>query len=305
MSSESDIAIGPRWSIGDVTVTRVAEVVLAVDPGHLLPLATPEALGRHPWLFPWALDDTGQFALSVHSLCIETDGQKVVVDTCFGPGPLPERMTERCNDGSFLRALSAIGFGRDDVDSVICTHLHVDHVGWNTMPVAGLLEPTFRRARYLISRPEFDHWNSTPEDERSARAVVMFNASVAALVEHGAADLVQPDHLLGASLRLVPTPGHSPGHVSVLITSHGERALITGDCVHSPVQFAQPEWYAGIDVDQVMSCRTRRRLVAEYADTDVLVIGTHFAPPTAGHLVTTAGGVRFRPLASAAPERHL
>ncbi len=299
MSTKSDVVIGPQWLIGDISVTRVAEVVLPVVPTDLLPSASPEALARYPWLCPWAVDGAGQLALSVHSLCIRSDEQKVIVDTCFGPGPLPERMAKRCNDGSFLAALTEIGFGRDDVDIVICTHLHVDHVGWNTMPVGKRREPTFRRARYVISSPEFDHWNSTPEDERDARAVVRFDASVAALVEHGAADLVEPDRVIGHGLRLVPTPGHSPGHVSVLIASRGERALITGDCVHSPVQFARPDWYAGIDVDQAMSCATRRRLVAEYADTDVLVIGTHFAPPTAGYLVTTADGVQFRPPGSA------
>jgi glyoxylase-like metal-dependent hydrolase (beta-lactamase superfamily II) len=288
--------MGPRWVIGDVTVTRVAEVMLPVVPTDLLPSALPPALARHSWMRPWALDDTGHFALSVHSICIESGGQKIIVDTCFGPGPLPEHMALRCNDGSFLEALGAIGFGRDDVDIVICTHLHVDHVGWNTMPDDRLLVPTFRRARYMISGHEFEYWNSTPEADRASRAVVMFDASVTPLFEHGVAELVAADQVINDHLRLIPTPGHSPGHVSVLITSGGKRALITGDCVHSPVQFAEPDWCAGIDVDPSMSCATRRRLIADYADTDVLVIGTHFAPPTAGYLVTAAGGTQFVPL---------
>jgi glyoxylase-like metal-dependent hydrolase (beta-lactamase superfamily II) len=282
--------------IGDVSVTRVAEVMLPVVPTDLLPSAVPEALARHPWMRPWALADTGHLALSVHSICIESGGQKVVVDTCFGPGPLPERMALRCNDGSFLKTLEAIGFGRDDVDIVICTHLHVDHVGWNTMPEDGLLVPTFRNARYIISRPEFDYWNSTPEVDRASRAIVMFDASVTTLFEHGVAELVATDQVINDQLRLIPTPGHSPGHVSVLIASGGKRALITGDCVHSPVQFAEPDWCAGIDVDPTLSRATRRRLIADYADADVLMIGTHFAPPTAGYIVTTAGGVQFAPL---------
>jgi glyoxylase-like metal-dependent hydrolase (beta-lactamase superfamily II) len=298
VNTQSDVTTGPQWVVGDVTVTRVAEVTLPVVPTDLLPFASAEALARHPWLRPWALTESGHFPLSVHSLCIESHGQKVIVDTCFGLGPLPERMASRCNDGSFLEALGSIGFGRDDVDVVISTHLHVDHVGWNTVPAGGRREPTFRRARYLISKPEFDYWSSASSAERASRAVVEFDASVMTLAEHGAADLVAPDHIVSDTLRLIPTPGHSPGHVSVHITSGGEQALITGDCVHSPVQFAEPDWHAGIDVAPAMSRVTRRKLVADYADTDVLVIGTHFAPPTAGYLITTAGGVQFRPLSS-------
>jgi glyoxylase-like metal-dependent hydrolase (beta-lactamase superfamily II) len=296
LSTRSEVSVGPQWVIGDVSVTRVAEVMLPVVPTDLLPSAMPEALARHPWMRPWALDDAGHFALSVHSICIESGGQKAIVDTCFGPGPLPERMALRCNDGSFLETLGAIGFGRDDVDIVICTHLHVDHVGWNTMLEDELPVPTFRRARYMISRPEFDYWNSTSEVDRASQAVIMFDASVTTLFEHGVAELVAPDQVISDQLRLIPTPGHSPGHVSVLITSGGECGLITGDCVHSPVQFAEPDWYAGIDVDPTMSCATRRRLIADYADTDVLVIGTHFAPPSAGYIVTTPDGVQFLPL---------
>jgi glyoxylase-like metal-dependent hydrolase (beta-lactamase superfamily II) len=148
----------------------------------------------------------------------------------------------------------------------------------------------------MISGHEFEHWNSTPEADRASRAVVMFDASVTPLFEHGVAELVAVDQVINDQLRLIPTPGHSPGHVCVLITSGGKRALITGDCVHSPVQFAEPDWYAGIDVDPPMSCTTRRRLIADYADTDVLVIGTHFAPPTAGYIVRAAGSTQFVPL---------
>jgi glyoxylase-like metal-dependent hydrolase (beta-lactamase superfamily II) len=268
--------------------------VSVTAPLDLLPLASEQALTQYTWMCPSAIDDDGLLRLSIHSLCVEAQGQKIVVDTCFGPGPLPERMSGRCNDGSFLAALTHAGFGRDDVDFVICTHLHVDHVGWNTMLEGQRRVPTFRNARYLVSRAEFEHWNATPDDERVSRAVVEFDTSVMTLLDHGVLDLVDPDHRVNDAVRLVPTPGHSPGHVSVLIDSSGHRALITGDCAHSPVQFAEPDWFAGIDFDRELSCSTRRRLITDYADTDVLIIGTHFPRPTAGHIVSTQTGTAFR-----------
>jgi glyoxylase-like metal-dependent hydrolase (beta-lactamase superfamily II) len=287
-----------QWKIGDVTVTRVVEQVITAAAGDLLPLASHDAIARHAeWLQPWAIDADDRLQLSIHALCVEANGQKLVVDTCFGPGPLPDTMRERCDDGSFLAALADADFARGDVDVVICTHLHVDHVGWNTMVEDGRRVPTFPNARYVLARAEFEHWHALSDEARSSGAVIRFDNSVVPLLEHGVVDLVEPDHRVNDVVRLTPTPGHSPGHVSVLITSQGETALVTGDCAHTPVQFAEPDWSCRVDFDAERAAVTRRRLIADYADTPVLVIGTHFPPPTAGHLVTTDVGVRFRPLA--------
>ena len=294
------------WRIGDVVVRRVVEVQLSVDPVHLLPDATPDALAKYDWLRPWALNDDGTLALPVQSFCIEADGKKIIVDTCFGPGPLPDAMAQRCNDGSFLEELTQVGFGRDDVDFVVNTHMHVDHVGWNTMTDAtGALVPTFPNARYLVVRAEYEHWKSADEADRTSHAVVMFEASIEPLFTHGVAEIVNPDHAIADSVRLRSTPGHTSGHVVVMIESGGEKALITGDSVHSPVQFAEPAWHAGIDLVSSQSIETRRRLIGELVDADVLVLGSHFASPTAGHVVSTPNGVRFRPLVSAIVEREV
>jgi glyoxylase-like metal-dependent hydrolase (beta-lactamase superfamily II) len=281
-----------QWKIGDVTLTRIEEQMMALPPAYLFPRASDELPARDRW----ALDSDAQLRISIHALGIEEQGRKVIVDTCFGPGPLPEGMEALCDDGSFLGRLSDAGFGRPDVDVVICTHLHVDHVGWNTTIENGKRVPTFSNARYLMSRLEFEHWNGASEEQRRAGGVVMFDDAVTPLADHGVIDLPELPHRLSEAIELVPTPGHSPGHLSVRITSRDQTAFITGDCAHSPIQFAEPDWFAMNDTDPEASSSTRHRLISELVDRPVLIIGTHFPPPTAGHLVTTDTGVHFRPL---------
>jgi len=158
--------------------------------------------------------------------------------------------------------------------------------------------PTFPNARYVLARTEYEHWRDAGPEAWAAQSAVSFADAVLPLVDAGVVDLVDPDHAITDDVALMPTPGHSPGHVSVRIRSGGAEACITGDCVHSPVQLAEPDWFTRVDHDRARSSATRHALVAECCDRDVLVIGTHFPPPTAGHLVTgPGGGVRFRPLA--------
>jgi glyoxylase-like metal-dependent hydrolase (beta-lactamase superfamily II) len=286
----------PEWKIGDVMVTTVIERFTEVPRGDFLPTTTDDALAGHrDWLYPWAVDDAGQLLFVIQAVCLDVGGQRIVVDTCIGPRQLPEIYAAVANDGSFIRSFGDAGFGRDDVDLVICTHLHFDHVGWNTVLEDGKWVPTFRKARYLIVRPEYEYWKATSEEKKAASNVFNFDDAVTPLLEAGVVDLVGSDHRVGGAIWLVPTPGHTPGHVSVRITSQGEDALVTGDCAHHPVQLAEPTWYSVADGDPEMSTATRRRIVGEYVDTPVVIIGTHFRPPAAGHLVTAEGGVRFRP----------
>jgi glyoxylase-like metal-dependent hydrolase (beta-lactamase superfamily II) len=287
----------PQWKVGGVTVTTVIERHNEMAVGDFLPAAAGEALAGHrEWLSPWALGEAGQLRFVMQAFCLETDGGKVVVDTCIGPRQLPEIYADLSNDGSFIETFTAAGFGRDDVDLVICTHLHFDHVGWNTILVNGQWVPTFRKARYVVAKPEYEYWKAASEEEKASN-LPTFDDALLPLFEAGVVDLVEVDHRVSDSIRLVSTPGHTPGHVSVSITSQGESALITGDCAHHPVQLEEPGWYSLADADPDMSSATRQRLVRQYADTSVLILGTHFPPPTAGHLVTTDDGVRFLPVA--------
>lgn len=150
------------WNVGSVTVTRVIEHRTELAVGDFLPTADGEALARHrDWLSPWAVGDAGQLRFVIQALCLESNGQKIVVDTCIGPQKLPGIYAGLSDDGSFIKALAAAGFGPYDVDLVICTHLHFDHVGWNTILEDGEWVPTFRRARYVVARPEYEYWIGT------------------------------------------------------------------------------------------------------------------------------------------------
>jgi glyoxylase-like metal-dependent hydrolase (beta-lactamase superfamily II) len=175
------------------------------------------------------------------------------------------------------------------VDAVVCTHLHVDHVGWNTMLEGDKWVPTFPKARYLIGRKEYEHWMGEGDEEQQ----VILSDSIAPIFEAGLAELVDMDHRLSPEVRLVPTAGHTPGHVSVAIESKGERALITGDFMHHPSQIARPHWCPPFDHDTAASTQTRKAMIEDLADGPVLVIGTHFAAPTAGHIVRDGDSYRF------------
>jgi glyoxylase-like metal-dependent hydrolase (beta-lactamase superfamily II) len=171
---------------------------------------------------------------------------------------------------------------------VVCTHLHVDHVGWNTLLEDGKWVPTFPKARYLIGRAEWDHWRAV--DSRGQQAIL--GDSVQPIFDAGLADLVEPDHVLSEEVRLAPTPGHTPGHVSVVIESEGQTAMISGDFLHHPVQMAHPEWSSVSDSDPAMARRTRVDTLGLVADQAMLFIGTHFPAPTAGHV--RRDGAAFR-----------
>jgi glyoxylase-like metal-dependent hydrolase (beta-lactamase superfamily II) len=193
--------------------------------------------------------------------------------------------------GDFLAGLTAIGFGRDEVDYVLCTHLHLDHVGWNTIKQDGRWVPTFPNARYLIGRTEYDHWSSAEEDELGTQVVI--SESIAPVIDAGLADFVDTNHRLSNELRLIPTTGHTPGHVSLVIESRGERAVITGDMIHHPCQIPNPDWALPFDFDPGESTATRERMLADWEASRALVIGTHFSGPTAGRIATENGSRRF------------
>lgn len=281
-----------KWQVGAVTITRIVEIELPVPYSAARPFlaeATPEALRQHAWLYPHYVTEDGHLRLSIHALLVEAPGLRLVVDTCIG-NDRPRSITggQPLATG-FLKSLGEAGWARDDVDTVVCTHLHVDHVGWNTMLEDGKWVPTFPKARYLIGRKEHAHWSA----EGDAEAQQILADSVQPIFEAGLVDLVEMDHRLSAEVRLVPTPGHTPGHVSVMIESQGERAMITGDMTHHPCQLAHPEWSPPFDSDPVASAAMRRGVFEDLADQPVLVIGTHYAAPTAGHVKRDGKVFRF------------
>ena len=277
-----------KWRVGDVTVTKIVELEVTGGSRFILPQATYEAVLPIGWLQPHFADERGRLKMSIHALVVETPDRRIVVDTCLGNDKQGRRIPNWNNlHGPFLADLAAAGFPRESIDTVLCTHLHVDHVGWNTMLVDGPNEtkvwvPTFPNARYLMGRVEFEHWCGQREREDMT---AVFANSVAPIHDAGLVDLVESDYRLGDEVSLVPTIGHTPGHVSVRITSRGEEALITGDFMHHPCQIARPDWSSAADSDLDEARRTRQRMLGELCDRPVLVIGTHFAGATAGHIV--------------------
>jgi glyoxylase-like metal-dependent hydrolase (beta-lactamase superfamily II) len=280
-----------KWRIGDVTVTKIVELEFTGGTRFILPQATRAAVGGMGWLKPHFMSEDGRLIMSVHALVVETPQRRIVVDTCIG-NDKSGRMAPHWNNmqGPFLADLAAAGYARESIDTVLCTHLHVDHVGWNTVLVDGRWVPTFPNARYLMARREFDYWRGNPEGEGQA---VIFADSVAPVFDAGLVELVESEHRICDEIRLVPTLGHTPGHVSVAIESQGKQALITGDFVHHPCQMAHPDWASSADYDPAASIATRRRMFGTLADAPTLVIGTHFAGATAGRVVRDGDAWRF------------
>jgi glyoxylase-like metal-dependent hydrolase (beta-lactamase superfamily II) len=280
------------WKIGRVSVTRVVEMDLPFpysDSFQFLKEATPDALKSMPWLYPNYVGPDGELLLSIHALLVDAPGLRLVVDTCIG-NDRPRGITGGVAlQTEFLARFAEAGWTREGVDAVVCTHLHVDHCGWNTMLEDGKWVPTFPNARYLIGKTEYEHWRA--EGGREQQAIL--DDAVQPIFDAGLAELVAPDRRLSDEVRLMPTHGHTPGHVSVVIESEGARAIISGDFLHHPCQIAHPEWSSIADSDPDQARVTRRRVVEDVADGPTLFIGTHFPAPTAGRIVRDGDAFRL------------
>ncbi len=287
-------AAATAWTVGDITVTRVEEML---TPG--IPIAAfigdyqSSDLEANRWLSAY-VGDNDTMPLSFHTYAFEADGKRILVDTGCGNHKTRYGMTAALFGGldtPYLERLSAAGFPPDSVDVVICTHLHVDHVGWNTRLEGDRWVPTFPNARYLFVDRDFEHWSTADEEMHAAS----FADSVRPVYEAGLADLVPPDHVVCPQVRLQPTHGHTPGHASVLIESGGESAVVTGDMAHHPLQLAIPERSSFADTDGEMAARTRHAFVERFAGSGTLVLGTHFSP-AAGRLEREGVGCALYPV---------
>ena len=267
------------WQVGEVKITQLVELTTASLGPYLLPQATPDELKKISWLSPF-VDPDHRLVLSMHMLVIEAHGQTVVVDTCIGNDKQRNYPKWNLMQTDFLERFEAAGFDIKTVDKVLCTHMHVDHVGWNTIKVGDAWMPTFSNARYLYSKKEWDHWSKEPQEYGP-----VIEDSVQPIFDSGLADLVTVDYEVSAEISLEPTPGHTPGHVSVHIKSLGEEAIITGDMIHHPCQIRHVDWATSADVDQSKAIDTRQMFLEKYTDRPVLIIGTHFAGPSAGRIV--------------------
>jgi len=283
------------WQIGEVRVGKAVEMEAPLPgggAGSMIPAAYPEAVAQMPWLVPdWATQD-GLLHLAVQAILVETPTSRLVVDTCVGNGKRRTSPLFDMLDTDFLEVFETVsGWSVGDVDGVLCTHLHVDHVGWNTRLVDSRWVPTFPNARHYICREEMDHWVGSPEvgDARELLA-----DSVQPLLDAGLVDLVTSDQQLFPEVALMATPGHTPGQFAVEIESDGERAIITGDLIHHPCQIGRPDWHSDFDTDAGQATDTRGAVLDAVADTSTILIGTHFGGPTAGRVIRRGDGLELR-----------
>ncbi|ANK79946.1 MAG: hypothetical protein TEF_03450 [Rhizobiales bacterium NRL2] len=293
-----------NWRIGNVRITRIMELKAERTPDFGYTELTTDDILRETWLKPHFATEEGKLISCIQAFVVESEGRRIIVDTCVGNDKERGNPAWNMLAGPFLDDLRAAGHPAEAIDTVLCTHLHVDHVGWNTMKQGDRWVPTFPNARYLFGRLEWEHWSreatevirgDMPVDvvEGVVDARRTNRDSVRPIVEAGLHELVETDHRVTGEIRLEPTPGHTPGHVSVVIESEGERAVITGDLMHHPIQCAMPHVASRFDHDIKRARATREDFLRRYADGPVTVFGTHFAPPTAGRVISHDGGWRF------------
>ena len=281
-----------HWQIGDVRVSRIVEVGQFADNIQMLyPDADADWLRQFTWLAPRFVTPEGQMVISFQAFVVQTPTRRIMVDTCIG-NDRQRRFGVFTNlQTSFLADIAAAGCPAESIDTVLCTHLHFDHTGWNTQRVNGKWVPTFPQARYLFGKKEWDAL-------RSMRSVgdghtEHFDDCIAPIVDAGLADFVTTDHRVCEEIWLEPTHGHTAGHCSVRIRSRGEEAVITGDLMHHPCQCTVPDKHANFDDDKVMAARTRREFLGRVDNRRMLVIGSHFAEPTAGWVEKAGDSWKF------------
>lgn len=278
--------------LGFATIASIFEI----DAGQViqdgLPDATPENVKTVDWLCPDYADENGKLKAQVQAFLVEVGGKKIVVDACCGDGRERPGLPEWGHlQTGFMDRFKRV-WQPEDVDIVLCTHMHFDHVGWNTHFADGKWVPTFSNAQYIFSEREFNYWNGKPEKEMEDDRMG-FAESVLPIQRSGLAKLVPDDYQVTKEVSLIPTPGHTPGHVAILIEADGESAVISGDALHHPCQIAHPEWGTPFDTDTEQANKSRRELLERFADSDALFIGAHFAEPIAGKIVREGEGFKL------------
>jgi glyoxylase-like metal-dependent hydrolase (beta-lactamase superfamily II) len=282
-----------RFQVEDMEIHRIIEQEAGFTPVlEFLPSLSKERLDENrSWLQPTALDPaTDKLVLCFQSYVVKTPHHTVLVDSCIGNDKdRPTRDSwHKKRDNHYMEALQAAGVGLDDIDFVMCTHLHADHVGWNTRLDNGRWVPTFPKARYLFSQKEYDYWVA----EHKKTPLPAIEDSVLPVVEARRAEFVTSDHGLGDHIRLMPTPGHTPDHFAVCLGRNGDKAVMTGDLIHSPLQARYPDLVMRVDYDQKQASETRRHFLDHYCDTDTLVCTMHFPSHSVGHIRRWADGFR-------------
>lgn len=283
------------WNIGNVKITCITELE---DAGSVIqdaiPNATKEEIQKIDWLTPHFATNNGELIAHTQSFVVEVGTLKVLVDTCVGNDKKRVDIKEWGNlSTNYLSKLDEAGYHVGDITHVMCTHLHFDHVGFNTSLEKDEWVPTFPNAKYIFSKKEFEYWSSMPgaeiEDDRQG-----IRDSVLPIIKYNQHLLVDDNYELSKEISFIPTPGHTPNHVSVLVKSNDETAIITGDFIHHPCQMAKVEWFTLADTNKDIATLTRHKMLEKYSDTETLVFGSHFSYPIAGRIVKRAKNYEFK-----------
>jgi glyoxylase-like metal-dependent hydrolase (beta-lactamase superfamily II) len=280
-----------KFTAGDLTIHRIIEQETTfLSALEMLPTLTPEVLAENrAWMQAAnALDAKDVLVLCFQSYIVQTPHHTILIDSCIGndkPRPNRPKWNMKADD-TYMRALSVAGLSVGDIDYVMCTHLHVDHVGWNTRPENGRWVPTFPNARYVFGKTEFDYWTGV----HAKTPVPPIEDSVMPIVEARRHEVVGNDYQIGDHVRILPTPGHTPGHSAFVLGRGRDNAVFSGDLIHSPIQARYPEMSMKFDVDQAEAAKTRRSFLERFCDTDTLCCTAHFPSPSVGKIRRTGNG---------------
>lgn len=282
-----------KWKIGEVEVFQIVELEAGKIIQESIKDAIPENTQKINWLYPHFADKGGSLKALVQGFLIKSGNLNILIDTCNGNDKERTDIPEWSNlQIDFLKRLCDTGVSKKDVDIVACTHLHMDHVGWNTKLEDDAWVPTFPNAKYIFVKGEYEYWSKKPKKE-IADDKAAFDDSVTPIIKTDLAELVEVNYNIDQSISFIPTPGHTPYHVSVLIESSGKQAIISGDVIHHPCQIVNPEWITIADTFPEKAVESRKGILKEIVDTDTLLIGSHFPSPVAGHVVGIKDGFKF------------
>jgi glyoxylase-like metal-dependent hydrolase (beta-lactamase superfamily II) len=280
------------FKAGNATIHRIIEMEVGFTPAlEFLPNLTKQMLDENrSWMHPAALDANDNLVLCFQSYVVKTGKHNILIDSCIGNDKdrTARPLWHKKKDDAFMKGLAAAGLTVNDIDFVLCTHLHVDHIGWNTRLENGRWVPTFPRARYIFSKTELDFWL----EEAKKTDLPQIVDSVIPIVEAKACDVVTSDHSLNDLITLIPTPGHTIDHYAVTLGKGGRDAVFTGDLIHTPLQALYPELAMRVDYDPAQGAASRKRFLETYCDTETLCCFAHFPSPSKGFVKRWGNGFK-------------